>query len=287
MSTTHFAVFIGASVALSTELVSLESRIVGLSVVAAGAQKKNVGASAVAVSQAMSALSDRLCADDVPNETARLTIWMYRPAKKEEFERVWEVFGSAAWVEFVPAELQHKIRQTREYVEERIRQILPLLHSVSGTVWPRRKTTPFPLPLRNFSSKTTTNLQQYWYNGLSERDLTIKIKSLVDQFGTHKRRAVDGFQDDKDLIFKPAKDGECHGRPHPVGDCNSSYACGRFRYGVSLYPGFHYDVSAGKGNTIRCTLFNSLGDSRPMTSEKRTYINIFPNDHLLPERNGV
>lgn len=58
---------------------------------------------------------------------------------------------------------------------------------------------------------------------------------------------------------------------------------GRFRFGAALFPGFHYDVRDATG-LLECTLYDCRGVARDLRPEKRTYINIFPNDHLLPER---
>ena len=77
---------------------------------------------------------------------------------------------------------------------------------------------------------------------------------------------------------------ECHGVPHPTGTENVCYLNGRFRFGVALYRGHHYDVRSANGGSLNCTLVDCDGRERNMGPERRRYINIFPNDHLLPER---
>jgi hypothetical protein len=84
-------------------------------------------------------------------------------------------------------------------------------------------------------------------------------------------------------LFGGALDTECHGQPHPAGELDSCFLEGRFRFGAALFPGFHYDVRYQKG-LLDCTLYDCRGNPRDLGPERRSYINIFPNDHLLPLR---
>lgn len=284
MTIDHYIVFIGANAALSTELGSLSSGIKGARIVAPAVKKKQVGATRPAISIAMASLVSELAKATSHSEPARLSLWFYEPENADQFRAVWAAFGHSAWVETVPRSLVNKIGPTRQYIEERVNVIKPLLHEVSGAAYANRKTSPLPLPLRNFRSPIMQQLKTYWYNDLDVDSLSREIGSLRARFRQLRDRTLDGYRDEKALVFKPAKDNECHGLAHPIGTGSKAFACGRFRYGVALFPGFHYDVSAAKSSTLKVDLENSSGTVRSLGGEKRSYINIFPNDHLLPEK---
>ncbi len=284
MTVEHYIVFVGASAPLSTELTSMKARISGARILAPAVKKKQVGATDAAILLAIKALVKELSGAKSHSDPARLSLWLYEPQTADQFRDVWSTFGHSAWVETVPRDLINKIVPTREYIESRINAVLPLLHEVSAATYAHRKTSPLPLPLRNFSSPITRDLKKYWYNDLSLDKLSGEIKSLKMRFRQSRDKAYDGFKDERALIFKPAKDTECHGKVHPIGSEGKAFACGRFRYGVALFPGFHYDVTAGKSATIQSDLKSSSGSVRSLKGEKRKHINIFPNDHLLPEK---
>lgn len=284
MKLEHYIVFIGANAALSTELGSMRARIQGARIVAPAVKKRHVGATQPAISIAMDALVRELAKAECHSEPARLSLWLYEPESADQFWAVWKAFGHSAWVETVPRSLVNKIGPTREYVEDRINLVRSLLHEVSTAAYANRKTSPLPLPLRNFNSSITTELKSYWYNDLDAEKLSKQIKSLRMRFRQSRDKTLDGYKDDKALIFKPAKDNECHGIAHPTGSGGKAFACGRFRYGVALFPGFHYDVTSAKSPTLKVDLETSSGSVRSLKGEKRSYINVFPNDHLLPEK---
>lgn len=284
MTLEHYIVFIGANAALSTELGSMKARIEGARVIAPAAKKTQVGATQPAISRAIQSLAKELANAESHSQPARFSLWLYEPDNADQFRAVLKAFGHSAWVETVPRSLVNKVRPTRKYVENRIKLVRPLLHEVSSAAYANRKTSPLPLPLRNFSSSIASELKSYWYNDLDAEKLSKQIKSLTMRYRQSRDKTRDGYKDDKALIFKPAKDNECHGVAHPTGSEDKAFACGRFRYGVALFPGFHYDVTAAKSATLMVDLKTSSGSVRSPKSEKRRYINIFPNDHLLPEK---
>lgn len=283
MTIKHYIVFVGASARLSTELVALNKRISNAHVVAPAMGKRYVEATQKASESASEELFKVLKLDEAQTQPARLSLWMYEPTSPDQFERIWDCFGHSAWVETIPRDYLHKIRPTREYLERRINEILPLLHAVSGATYAQRKSSPLTLPLRNFTSRITRDLKGYWYNQLGEEKILKSIKKFKIRYSQLKSNEFGGYVDKKSLVFKPAKDTECHGKTHPTGSLSKSFTCGRFRYGVALFPGFHFDVSATKSPTIKCRLLTSSGAFRAVQNENRGYINIFPNDHLLPE----
>jgi len=284
MKIDHYIVFIGANAALSTELGSMKSRIEGAHIVAPAVKKRQVGATQPAISIAMDALVSELGKTTSHSEPARLSLWLYDPEKADQFRGLWAAFGHSAWIETVPRSLVNKVGPTREFIESRINSIRPLLHEVSSAAYAKRKTSPLPLPLRNFTSPITAKLKTYWYNDLDAESLSKQIKSFKMQFRQLREKTLDGYKDDKALIFSPAKDEECHGLAHPTGAGGKAFTCGRFRYGVALFAGFHYDVRDAKNRPLQSDLETSFGTVRSLKSEKRSYINIFPNDHLLPEK---
>ena len=283
MKIEHYIVFIGATAPLATELFSLRRRIKNAHIVAPASKRNAKGATMTAVNLALDNLFSELGKDDAPTQPARLSLWMYEPDTHDQFAHVWKTFGHSAWVETIPTRLLHKVKDTKEFIQTRINEIRPLLHEVSQATYACRKSNPLSLPLRNFRSPITNDLKKYWYNNLNQDQISKKIKAFAMRYSQIKDKTNGGFKDKKALIFKPAKDTECHGIPHPLGSEAKSFACGRFRYGVALFPGFHYDVSSGKTATIQCELETSYGTKRIIKGEKKIHINIFPNDHLLPE----
>lgn len=279
----QYIVFIGARAPLSTELLSIEKRFAKAKIVAPAVKKKHAGNTEVAVKSASTKLYDLLSLQDSPSQKARLCIWMYEPTDYSQFELIWKTFGHASWVETVPMIYFHQITATVDYLHRRINRIWPLLHEISLSAYADRRSSPLALPLRNFTSGITRDLREYWYNNLDTIQINKRIKSFKSRYVQRRHKARQGFRDDKALIFKPATDGECHGKPHPTGFEHRSFFCGRFRFGVSLYPGFHFDVSPENNTTIQCNLRTDSGSIRLMRSEKRRYINIFPNDYLLPK----
>jgi len=284
MTIEHYIVFIGAGASLSTDLALLEGRISKSKIVAPAVKKQYVGTTETAVRLAAIKLYGELAVDDPPSQKARLYLWMYQPTSSEQFELVWKTFGHASWLEIVPRDYLHKVAATRAYLEKRINKIRPMLHEISINIYARRKSSPLTLPLRNFSSQITRDLKSYWYNNLGKNEMSRKIKAFKNRYSQTKHRERNGYIDEKALIFQPANDAECHGKPHPTGKDYKTFLCGRFRYGVSLFPGFHFDVTAENNSTIQCELRTASGNTRSIRSEKRRHINIFPNDFLLPEK---
>ena len=284
MTIEHYIVFVGAGAPLATELFSIGRRISKSKIVAPAVQKKHVGTTETAVRLASIKLYNELALEDKPSPKARLYLWMYEPTSFAQFELVWKMFGHASWVETIPRVYLHKVKYTKEYLQNRINEVRPLLHEISGAAYAQRKSSPLALPLRNFSSQITRDLRSYWYNDLNQNQIAKQIKSFKNQYSQTKSRTKQGYRDDKALIFKPANYTECHGKPHPMGSECKSFFCGKFRFGVSLFPGFHFDVSAEYAPTIQCNLRTASGTTRSIRSERRRYINIFPNDFLLPEK---
>ena len=281
MTIDHYIVFIGAGAPLSDELSLIQKRISKSKVVAPAVKRKSVGITGTAIKAASTKLYDELAVEDRVSQTARLYIWMYEPTNFDQFKLIWSTFGHASWIETISRTYVNQINGTREYIESRIRHIWPLL---SGSAYARRKTTPLALPLRNFSSQITRELKGYWYNDLNQEQITKKIRSFRNRHSQIRSKTKDGYIDEKALVFRPANDTECHGMAHPMGSQPKPFFCGRFRFGVSLFPGFHFDVSAEKTATIQCDLRTASGSRRSIRSENRRYINIFPNDFLLPAK---
>ena len=280
MTIEHYIVFIGAGRPLADELSRLEGRISNSRVIVPAMKKKKTGLTDAAIERAAQELHDELSGDNAPSKVARLYLWMYRPKSSEQFKRVWRAFGHASWVETIPTSHKYKVGPTREYLENRTSEIRRLLHEVSQSTYAQRKSSPLSLPLRNFTSAVTKDLKKYWYNDLNEKQLSDEIRRLTNRYSQTKNAAKQGYSDDRALIFKPAKDNECHGKAHPLGSEKKTFLCGRFRYGVSLFPGFHFDVSAEKSSTIECILWGPSGDRRAVRN--RRYVNIFPNDYIHP-----
>lgn len=284
MKIEHYIVFIGASKPLSDELLLIQKRLSWSKIIAPVTKKGNIGLTETAVNLASSKLHKELTKEEHTSGQARLYILMYDPTSVEQLDLIWTAFGHSSWIETIPRDYLDKVPQTRQFVEHRIGQIRPLLHEICIASYAQRKTSPLVLPLRNFSSSVTRDLKCYWYNDLNQEQISGKIRSFKDRHSQTRSREENGYIDEKALVFRPANDSELHGLARPVGSDKRTFFCGKFRFGVSLFPGFHFDVSAKNSSTIQCDLRTASGGKRSMRSEKKKHINIFPNDFLLPEK---
>lgn len=284
MSTKHYVLFIGASASLSSELISLADRVANSKVIAPAMKKHLIGVNAQSVNTAAIELVNLIAADGMQVEAARFSIWIYGPPSLDQLKILWNIFGRSAWIEFVPIDLMHKIGRTRIFIEGRLKTVLPLMHEVSLAVFSGRKTSPLPLPLRNFKSDVSDELRLFWYKDLKQAELRIKIEFFRTKFRQRRVDSQKKYKDDRNLIFEPAGDTVCHGQPHPTGSEPEQFIAGRFRFGVSLFKGFHYEVSSAHHTNLKSKLTDGSLKQRDMTPEHRQYINIFPNDHLLPEK---
>lgn len=281
MSAPHYLVFIGATPSLSTELLKLRASYADVRVIALASPKYAKGASEQAVHIAISNLKKSLAEDGRHNDEARLSVWAYEFTSPVEFRSLWKAFGCAAWVEMVPTRLRNQDRLTRLHIQERIRSITPLIHAVASEVYGHRATSPLPLPLQNFKSKLIKELTEHWYAGLSFQALKSALGRMHQRFREAHTKNDRRHHDDRLLQFSPAID--YHGQSHPVGSCDRCFISGRFRFGAALFPGFHYDLYPPFGN-LSCVLIDCEGEARNLAPENRSYINIYPNDHLLPAK---
>ncbi|URK88558.1 hypothetical protein LP421_15980 [Rhizobium sp. RCAM05350] len=234
MTTLHYLVFVGATPSLSTELLKLTKRIQDMVVIAPAMPKGRRGLSSHAIEASLKATFEKLQQSNSNSEPARFSVWSYNPLDQHELELLWGAFGRASWVEFVPENLKDKDSQTRNHIEKRVNEIKSLLHEVSSAVFASRKTSPFTLPLENFESPITAVLKKMWYRGLALAEVKREIQRHTVQ---HKQRRSEGqvsFEDDRHLLFSPAKDTECHGKVHPTGSTPISFLGGRFQFGVTF-----------------------------------------------------
>jgi hypothetical protein len=282
MSPPHFLVFVGASPSLSTELTVIRNAFTETAVIAPAVPKGERGLTNIAVQRATQALIGALRAGENYREPARLSVWSYEPEHADQFGWLWNVFGKSAWIELIPADLKDKDRLTRLYIQERMSPLMQLIHVIAHDVYNGRKKSPVTLPFRNFRNKILLELREYWYRGAD----VVSLKRTLEKMGQRFRQFRDAegaHRDDRALLFKGARDTECHGQPHPVGDDDICFVEGRFRFGAALFPGFHYDVRPKVG-LLECILRDCRDIERDLKPERRAYINIFPNDHLLPSR---
>ena len=282
MATEHYIVFIGAGGPLADELLKLEGRISNSRVIAPAVKRGKVGLTDTAVELTSSQLHEELSRETDSSQVARLYLWMFQPESGTQFDRVWRAFGHASWVETIPRSLFHNAVGTRERLEGRTKEIRRLLHDVSRFTYGQRKTTPFSLPLRNFTSGITGELKKYWYNGLTADQLSERMRKLKARYSQLRITSERAYKDEKGLVFKPAEDTELHGRARPAGSIHRTFFCGRFRFGVSLFPGFHFDVTSANSSTIQRELRTPTGSRR--SARDMRHVNIFPNDYILPEK---
>jgi hypothetical protein len=283
MVSAHYLLFIGASPSFSTELSKLSGRFQKLKVIAPAGSKGNRGITSASISLGLHQLVDRINKDKSFTETTRFSVWSYEPISTLEFESIWSFFGRSGWIEFLPRNILNIDIASRVFIENKIGNVIQSINYISLEIYNRRKNSPFSLPLTNFNSKISNELSGRWYNNIENEELRDKIKKIAKQFHqSHKKEK--SFEDNRGLIFSPAEDGACHGKPHPLGDDHKCFVAGRFRFGATLFPGFHYDVRSANSPKLNSTLFDCSGDQRNMKSESRAYINIFPNDHMLPKK---
>ena len=289
MSTLHYVAFVAPTRSLSDELKLISKSYGFIRIIAPVTSKDSIGLTYRALIRVTEELREQLERDGNPRLPARLSVWAYEPTYPNQFELLWDLFGRPGWVEFIPKNYRNQDRKTRIHIEEKLAQVQHNLHIISYELNSRRRTSSIPLPFRNFRSGVLDAYAPHWYLQLSKDEISRFVLSTNEQFRqAHTRKDPDDgghgvfHVDDNDLRFRPAKNEACHGFPHPVAETIACYLKGRFRFGAAIYPGHHYDVTPKNGN-LSGTLFDCIGNARNMRSEKRPYINVFPNDHLLPE----
>lgn len=280
----HFLVFVGANAAISMELMGLEKRHQDFVVVAPAVKKGQIGPTIPSIERSWSELVSKVKASKNVDDKSRLTICSFPTHEISIVRSLWSLFGGAGWINFVSLANVNKPTKIRQEVDQLLVSNKPLLHIISSSVYGRRKTSPLCLPMKNFHSSDARITKGHWYRDLDEPQLKKEIHDLSSR---HRQRiCADGrsYSDERGLFFLPAKDTECHGIPHPTGVESKSFFRGKFRFGVSLFPGFHYDVTDGKGRNLQACLVDIDFGERDLRSESRKHINVFPNDVLLPRR---
>ena len=230
MTAPHFLVFVGASPSLSTELQALKNRFQGIEVVAPAVGRHHRGLTKTAVQRAVAAVVEALKAQHSHREPARLSVWSYEHLN--QFQWLWDAFGKAAWIELIPATLNNKDRQTRLHMQNRLDSLEQLIHVIAYSVFKSRRASPLPLPLRNFRNKLTRELEEFWYRGNDVSSLKRMIERRSQGF-RQLRTAEGAHRDDRALLFTGARDTECHGKPHPMGEVDICFVEGRFRFGAT------------------------------------------------------
>jgi hypothetical protein len=280
--TPHIVLFVGPGPSLSTELLKLEKSFAQTMVLAPASPKGQRGTTVNSIESATNALWAKLNESGGHDTIIRLSVWAFEPTDSLLLEKLWNAFGLASWIELLPPQLASS-EPAILTVRQRMTSLPSLMGCIANEVYTKRRSSPLPLPLRNFSSRRLSELTGLWYQGLTLPQLEGKISTLAQRFRQYHSQPNGSHHDDKSLIFTPAKNSECHGKLHPLGSAKISFINGRFRFGSALYAGFHYDVKSMNGN-LSCYLYDSEGNVRDMRRENRTYINIFPNNLLLPAR---
>jgi hypothetical protein len=288
MSTPHYVAFVGIGSGLADELRKLQGRISGFKLVAPPVKTAHRGVNLNSLRVVHSAIAATISRDGA-NDSARLSVWAYDTDVAQK-ALLWDAFGRSAWVEYIPRSTIDNIPRTLTYVEQRLAFVASSVHEISHQVLQKRRASPLVIPFRNFKSKLLTPLTARWYDGLDRPALVKKMRSLTEAFRQRHTRSelpeTYYHEDERGLRFAPAKPEICHAKPHPIGDNDRCYVDGRFRYGAALFPGFHYDVREQRGN-LRPVLHECCGTARNVASENIVYINIYPNDHLLPAKGAT
>lgn len=279
-----YVVFVGATAAISDELAKIGKGREDLLVLAPTVKKNEIGLNKNSIRIAFQQALTVLRGANISQEKCRLIVLTFSSSDFEAVSQLNSTFGVAAWIEFIGKENLHKTTKLRAQVEECLGRIPSVLHEISSEVFGRRKSSPLCLPLKNFSASISSELKRVWYNCGAEKDIRERIVRFRSDFAQRRRLNGASFVDDRGLLFSPSADGECHGVAHPTGRSDKTFIRGRFRYGVSLFPGFHYDVRDEKGRNIQSTLVDADRGERDLRPEKRVYINVHPNDVLLPEK---
>jgi hypothetical protein len=278
----NFLVFVGASPPLSDELKKLARSSPDLVVIAPASPRGDKIVSKTSSLRASKELSDFIDGSAAQPQRSRLSIWCYGPDTRDKTELLLCCFGRSSWVEFIPEKFRDKTGQTRAYIESRLSFVSSALHEVSNSVYAQRRRSFLPLPLRNFRSEIVELVQKNWYLG---KDLA-SLKTFIVAKGQKFRQLhwTDNYShtDSRGLVFSPAENEASHGLSQKKDD-GLHFLEGRFRFGSALYPGFHYDVKKKHGK-LDCVLLDNNGNERDMKREKRDYVNIFPNDYILPKQ---
>jgi hypothetical protein len=278
-----YTIFIGASALISDELHKINKGRQDVKVISPAMKGNNTGLNSESIRFAFESFVKIMQNEEISQEKSRFLVLSFPSSNPDIVNNLLSTFGAAAWIEFISNDNCHKITKLRTEVEVTIEKLRPRLHVISHEVYGRRKSSPFCLPLKNFVSLISFELKRRWYH-CSDVEFSQRIYKFRRDFHLLQHNDSKSFVDDRGLIFSPAADTVCHGIAHPTGRTHKTFIRGKFRFGVSLFPGFHYEVSDKKGRNLRIILKDSESGERQMRSERRKYINIHPNDVLLPQK---
>src|SRR5215472_9515154 len=172
-----YLVFVGATPSLSTELLTLRSRL-SVTVIAEASTKNKRGGHPEAISRAISGLIRAIRSSDKTTVVGRLSVWMHAETG-DRFDQLWNEVGRYGWVELIPSTLIDKNLQTRQYIEQRYHLVRECLHEISNELYSHRRRSPFSLPLRNFESKILYEFQKPWYANYTVQEVKKNINKII------------------------------------------------------------------------------------------------------------
>jgi hypothetical protein len=113
----------------------------------------------------------------------------------------------------------NKNRPTRSAIETKLKTVPSVIGEISRYLYARRKLSALPLPFENFNSPIVNELKLHWYRGINGDRLKDHIKVTDDKFRKahtviDRARHKISHEDERGLIFCPAANGECHGKPY-------------------------------------------------------------------------
>ena len=184
---TDYLVFVGATPSLSTELLTLSSRL-SVTVIAPAVSKQQRGATLPAIRRAICNLMQKMRTEPTLDRISRLSIWTFPPTGQSDFGLIWNEIGRYGWMEVIPSNLINKDLATRRYIEQRYMHVRECLHKISYEVYNIRRRSPFPLPLGNFQSSSLTHFFRHWYANQTPGGL----QSLIDAVHTRFHRSHPG-----------------------------------------------------------------------------------------------
>ncbi len=177
---------------------------------------------------------------------------------------------------------------TANFIIDSVENIEKFLAAITKEVTSRRNTSPVVLPIENFRSKILPRFADDIYFRAFIVDIETWLKSRKKYFREqHSRRPSSGsnkpcFHDDRHYAFQPNQEANGHGRKWPSSD-QRCYLKGWLRFGATLVGGFHYDVQPTRGN-VAGNFFHCDGRVEDFTGKGFTYVNIYPNDHIIPKK---
>lgn len=243
-----------------------------------------------------------LAVGDAKTPKIQLTFWIYEKEYCTDADNMMGELSIIAPIFTIPEELFGSVYETISFILKKFEIVQNYLNIIDTQVVGRRKTTILLLPPLNFRSDILNKFLHDFgifiknkvreHPGVSYTTFNDDKSVVAEWLDKWRRKFIDRhrwrpdgisqspcYHDLRGYAFQPTMPNADHGKPHPT-DNPICYLRGRFRFGVSMVSGFHYDVQPLR-LFLHGYFYHCDGREEFLAESKYVRANIFPNDHII------